>query len=229
MTSILFGFGLKFVFTNLKEWEKFIGVTIMHFVFSIFINGSLQSHQYGKKFINSIKVCINNKCFDRCCCCISKRIPITDFSDIEEIKNYNYELAIGLSLHFIVSASSSLIMMVYFGMLMGSLNAQIDNKVFEFMMASFGIDCIIIFVQILVFKKRDRGFFFKIKVGEHCCSKYGKALKIALFCCGKGDDLVVEEYEFDQDCVWIDVLYYSLLLAWFWIGTITGVPVDVSL
>jgi len=219
MTSILFAFGLKFVFTNIKEWEKFIGVTIMHCVFNIFVNGSLQSHQYGKKFMNSIKRYINNKCLDKCCCCISKRIPITDFNDIEEIKKYNYELAIGLSLHFIVSASSCLIMMVYFGMLMGSLNAQIDNKVFEFMAASFGVDCIIIFFQILVFKKRDRHYFFKLDSFKHCGTKFEKVVEIV----GQAP-----AYEFDPDYVWIDILHYSLLLAWFWIGGITGAPVDVK-
>ena len=230
MTSILFAFGLKFVFTNIKEYGKFIAVTIMHCVFNVFVNGSMQSHQYGKRFMNRIKSFINNKCLDKCCCCISKRIPVTDFNDIEEIKKYNYELAIGLSLHFIVSASSSLIMMVYFGMLMGSLNAQIDNKVFEFMAASFGVDCIIIFFQILVFKKRDRHYFFKLDSFKHCGTKFEKVLEIAGHFCSssRGRTAWADAYEFDPDYVWIDILHYSLLLAWFWIGGITGAPVDVK-
>ena len=230
MTSILFGFGLKFVFTNIKEWEEFIAVTIMNCVFNIFVNGSLQSHQYGKKLMNNIKKFIN-ACLDKCCCCISKRIPITDFNDLDEVKKYNYELAIGLSLGFIVSGSSSLIMMVYFGMLMGAFNAKMDNQVFEFMAASFGVDCVIIFFQILVFKKRDRKYFFKMEPLKHCSSKFGSVLDITGYFCGNNSQPLPDsetQYEFDPDYIWIDVLYYSLLLAWFWIGGITGAPVDVQ-
>ena len=230
MTTILFGFGLKFVFTNIEEWDKFIAVEIIHSIFNIFVNGSLQSHQYGKKFINSIKRCINNKILDKCCCCVSKRISITEFNEIKEIKTYNYELAIGLSISFIVSASSSLIMMVYFSMLILSVNTKIDNKVFEFMAASFGIDCIIIFCQILVFKKRDREYFMKMNVTEHCSKKIDNVLYYAEVFNKKSRNQPVKpkDYELDEDYLWIDILYYSLLLAWFWIGGMTGAPVDIS-
>ena len=192
-------------------------------------NGSLQSHQYGKKIVNSIKKCVNHRILDKCCCCCSKRIPSIDLNDMDEIRKYNSDLAVGLSIHFIVSASSSLIMMVYFGMLRGSLNAKIDNKVFEFMAVSFGIDCMIIFGQILVFKKRAREYFIKMKVSQHICHKYGSVISILNLFCGNDRQFIVENYQLDDGYVWIDIVYYSLLLAWFWIGGVTGAPVDVSI
>ena len=230
MTSILFGFGMKFVFTNIETWGKFITIAIMHSIYSIFINGSFQSHQYGKKIMNSMKQCINNRIIDKCCCCCPK-ISITDFEDIDNVIKYNSDLAMGLSISFVVSASSSLIMMVYFAMLLG-LNAKIENRVFQFMITSFVIDCIIIFGQILVFKKRDRKYFINDNVLKHFGSKCAKVVENAYRCqeCVRGNCVSEEEsiYELDHEYAWIDILYFSLLLAWFWIGGLTGAPVDIS-
>lgn len=211
MTSVLFGFGLKFVFTNIKNWDEFLIIATLNGIFNIFINGSFQSHQYGKKIINRIKGLINNKCF----CCCSKKIPITDFNDKNEVIKYNKNLAISLSINFIVSTSSSVIMITYFAMLMAVANAQIDLVVFQFMAASLGIECIVLFGQIMAFKKRDRKYFV-YSVIQNC-----KSLCIAKTWCPIF--ALTDEYD------WINILWFSLLLAWFWIGGLTGAPIDVSI
>ena len=67
-TSILFSFGLKFVFSNIKHWDTFIMIAVINTIFNVFVNGSLQSHQYGKRIINGIKQCLNKRCLSCCKC-----------------------------------------------------------------------------------------------------------------------------------------------------------------
>eukprot|EP01084_Bolivina_argentea_P172279 298440_1 len=48
--SIIFSFGLKFVFTNLEnDWNKFVFINTIHCTLNIFVNGSFLSSLYGKK------------------------------------------------------------------------------------------------------------------------------------------------------------------------------------
>ena len=188
--AILFAFGLKFVFTNIGDWEQFMYINIINVILNIFINGSFQSHNYGKNIINKLKSYLNKWLPE------SNQLNILDFDDIEQVLKYNRELAFGLSIKFLISSCSSLIIMTYFAMSMVTFNMSIDNKVYQFMAASFGVDCIVFLGQIFVFKKRDRKYFvMTVKV-------------------------IVPESS------WAEFITVSLFLAWFWIGNLTGCPAD---
>merc|ERR1712176_709073 len=74
------------------------------------------------------------------------------------IIEYNKEKAFDICVDFIISASSSVIMMAYYGMTLAAFNAVIEVELFEFLAADFGIECVTHFGQILMFKKRDRKY-----------------------------------------------------------------------
>merc|ERR1719295_2370812 len=76
LVQIMFAFGFKFVFTNSKEWSSFLGLSTMNCMLTIFVNGSFQSHQYGKHGLNRMRETVNNLL---CKCGISKQLEMTDF------------------------------------------------------------------------------------------------------------------------------------------------------
>ena len=214
--SILFSFGMKFVFTNVGNWTQFIIINIINCTLNILIQGSFQSHQYGKRIINKLKELFNKlPCLPE-----SKQLKITDFSDINEVLKYNKDLAFRLVVNFIISSSSSLIVSVYFVMTMVSTNAKIDDRVYEFMAASFGVDCIIFFGEIFVFKKRDRKYFLTA-VHEKWRDEWSKPKKFVNEKDKTTKMVILKSY-------WLDFIAISLFFAWFWIGNVTGCPTDIQ-
>ena len=215
MISILFSFGLKFVFTNVGNWVEFLIIHVMNSVMNIFMNGSLQSHQYGKQLINGIKLRLNKSIVPQ-----SKQLTITDFSQIEEVLKYNKQLAFGLSIKFLISSCSSIIMIVYFAMSMVSFNMDISDQVYEFMAASFGFECIVFFGQIYFFKKRDRKYFLS-EIYKQWRDEWSKPKKIV----NKKNKNAPAKIVIPKSS-WIEFMSLALLLAWFWIGNLTGCPAD---
>ena len=194
LIQILFAFGLKFVFTNTNQWTKFIGLSVINSTLSILFNGSVQSHQYGKSAMNRMRETVNMLLYK---CGTSTQLEIVDFNDLVNVKKYNAELAVGLTLKFVIESGSCLICMALFALnvLIGS---TVNGLVFAFLAVSFGFDCAVFLGQIVMFKKRDREYFI---------AWFGDA--------GSKRDGV----EFVALC---------LLLAWCWIGTLTGMPADIS-
>ena len=207
LVEIMFAFGLKFVFTNLKEWRSFIAISIINSALNIFVNGSFQSHQYGKSVINRMKEAMNKLL------CTSKQLEITDFDDVENVKKYNKELALGLSLQFVTQSSSCLICMVYFGMNI-AIGSHVSDLVFAFMAVSFAFECAVYLGQILVFKKRDR-MYFNAFFSERFPDRISWDTNTA------GDP----KPELHN---WAEFLVLCLCLAWCWIGALTGLPADIQ-
>merc|ERR1712083_753102 len=85
-------------------------------------------------------------------------VEITDFDVLQNVKEYNKDLALGLTVNFVIQSGSSLICMVYFAMNM-AIGSSVNDLVFAFMAVSFGFECAVYLGQIIAFKKRDRGYF----------------------------------------------------------------------
>jgi len=203
LVEIMFAFGLKFVFTNVKKWASFLAISIINSALNIFVNGSFQSHQYGKSVMNRIKKALNKMLCDK--------LEMTDFDDLENVKKYNKELAFGLSVKFVIQSSSCLICMAYFGMNI-ALGSHVDDVVFAFMAMSFAFECVVYFGQILVFKKRDRAYFIEF-------------IKYQI-----PDRTSWDENEsYSSGANWCQFVAICLCLAWCWVGALTGVPADVDI
>jgi len=203
LVEIMFAFGLKFVFSNLKEWWSFIAISVMNSALNIFVNGSFQSHQYGKSLINRMKKAVNKLLCDK--------LEITDFDDLENVKKYNKELAFGLSVKFVIQSSSCLICMAYFQYIT-FIGAHVKDLVFVFIAVSFGFECVVYFGQILVFKKRDRGYFIDF-IGSRIPDRTSWDTD--------------ETYSYGAN--WCQFVAICLCLAWCWIGALTSVPADVDI
>eukprot|EP01083_Nonionella_stella_P020161 55883_1 len=165
------------------------------------------------------------------CCNSCKAI---DLEDTEGAIQYNRELAFKLTLSFIISGCSCLIIMTWFAV-SGCMSSfgQVDGKVFQFLAASCGTDCVVYFGQIVVFKKRDRMYFLEDLLKEFPDQTSWTSRAISSH--QKGDQMnfmIVTEMLFTWRKPrenWLRFLKICLVLAVWWIGCLTSVPSDMNI
>ena len=78
--------------------------------------------------------------------------------ELRDIQN----IARNISIKFLISTCSSLTMVVYFAMTIASTKTNINIKVFGYLATLFGIESIIFYVQITMFKENERVYIVSL-------------------------------------------------------------------
>ena len=162
---ILYSFGFRFLFTNVKEWQSFIVINIFHCIINI-LNGSIQSYMKFHNIFNCIKSSINS-CLNWNCRARDnenekeKKEWLKLIVNKQDLTQFNKELAFVLCYKFVISTSTCLIVMASFGIvtLAADHGSNVNIVVYEFISASLLFDCIVFLFEIYFFNQEYNDFF----------------------------------------------------------------------
>ena len=168
---ILYSFGFRFLFTNVKEWQSFIIINVFHCIVNI-CNGSIQSYMKFHGVLNGIKMRMNsliNNCLSWCRCCCGccngdggrndKKQWLTLIESNQDLEQFNKDLAFELCYKFVVSTSSCLIIMPFFVIVSLGFTVDISIVVYQFIGVSLLCDCIVFMLEIYFFNQNFNDFF----------------------------------------------------------------------
>eukprot|EP01084_Bolivina_argentea_P198956 340527_1 len=237
--SMLYNLGLKFVFSNVKEWDTFLIISGLNCVGHIAFYGAFLSHKRGKKVIIKLKTIINSVSQILIC----KRLcHIYDISDRNYWDGFDHELALKLGSEFIISVYSYFIMLVYLLMYSLTLRLNINGDVYIFLSIDFMLGIVMFMGDVYCFEGKHVKWFAEIWYlslnTEKKCKKKNNAneeteieLEIKSNISSKissdtysSVEINVQNIDFDIG----EIIFYEMMLAWVWIGTLTGIPYDLK-
>eukprot|EP01084_Bolivina_argentea_P250498 419712_1 len=231
--EMLYSLGIKFVFSNIKEWKIFIIISAMSCIANITFYGMFLSHIFAKNLIIKTKEIINQR-YQKIA---QKRLfYIHDINDRCYWNRYNKELAIYLGSSFVISVYSSFIIIVYlfmFGLVFG---VNVNDEVYQFL----GIDClfgIVVFCgQLFLFQSEDVKYFVEIwRLSFKKDSKKNSIkdlleveLKTRSNSMSNYSSILSQSHNDTKSNFDIgEIIFYQMLLSWIWMGTLTGIPSDL--